>query len=581
MHVTEQSPKTYGSDVLVDVLLRMGIDHLSINPSATLRGLHDTAVNSELGAGMSLVLCCHEEIAVAVAHGYAKTAGKPMAVAVGNIVGLQHASMAIYNAWSDRVPMLVLSGAGPLDAASRRPHVDWVHATVDQGRIVSDVVKWNDQPLSIGALVPSLVKGHRLATAKPMAPVHFALDTSLQEQPAELWSSPLPDQYATSSHLLPHPEDLSRAVEALASAQRPLIMVGRVEGATEAVTMLAETLRAPVIDIGQRLGIRGGHRLDLSDCRESLVAMADMILALEVKDLHGRLHTSPDPTTRQIRALTGPETSVIRVGLDELVSSGYGQFQYQPADIEVIGEPEAAVSQLVVGLAEHPVRDSWSDRDPWWEESRQRSIREWTSVMEASWDSSPVSSARLAHELGQVLAGRPWVLAHNQLGPWPNRLWNWDGSTRFLGLLQFAAVALGYGPGVATGAGIAAKTTGETVVSIDGDGDFLYTPSALWTAANQKVPVLFVVLNNGAYGVDIHHQLAIAKARGRSTEYPEKGLELDSPPVRFSELAKSFGVFSEAAVDDPGDLNRAFATALTHIDDGHGPALVEVVTQRY
>ena len=151
---------------------------------------------------------------------------------------------------------------------------------------------------------------------------------------------------------------------------------------------------------------------------------------------------------------------------------------------------------------------------------------------------------------------------------------------RFLGLLQFAAVALGYGPGIATGAGIAAKKTGETVVCIDGDGDFLYTPSALWTAAAQKVPALFVVLNNSAYAVDIHHQLAIARGRGRNIENPVKGLDLEAPTISFSGIARGFGVYADDAVRDPSDLPAVLGRALEHIDAGFGPALVEVITER-
>lgn len=571
--------KTFGSDVVVDVLLRMGIDHLAINPSATLRGLHDSIVNTEAGSRLDLVLCCHEEIAAAVAHGYAKAAGKPMAVAVGNIVGLQHASMAIYNAWSDRVPMVVLSGAGPLDAAARRPHVDWVHATIDQGRIIADVVKWWDQPLSVDAMVHSLIRAHRIATTKPMAPVHIALDTSVQEQEARLWESPLPDMYAEGPRIVPSEVEIQTIAERLATAERPVIMVGRIEDRTAEVERLAELLRAPVIDVGQRLGITWGHELDLSDARQDLLPLADLVLALEVKDLYGRLNTTPDPISRSIRPLISDETQVVRIGLDELVTHGFGQFQYQRADRELIADPEMALDLLLAVLEGDERQSGWEARPAWWSDIAADARASAKAASERSWGNVPISGARLAHELDVALADRPVLLAHNQLWPWPNRLWR-RTRPRFLGLLQFAAVALGYGPGIAAGAGIAARQTGETVVCIDGDGDFLYTPSALWTAARQRVPVLYVVMNNSAYGVDINHQAAIATGRGRDASNPVKGLDLESPTVNFCDIARGFGVFAERPVSDPGELGPYLHRALKHVDAGNGPAVVEVITER-
>jgi thiamine pyrophosphate-dependent acetolactate synthase large subunit-like protein len=571
--------RTFGSDVVVDVLLRMGIDQMSINPSATLRGMHDSIVNTDAGSAMNLVLCCHEEIAVAVAHGYAKASGSPMAVAVGNIVGLQHASMAIYNAWSDRVPMLVFSGAGPLDAATRRPHVDWVHATIDQGRIVSEIVKWSDQPLSVESLVPSMVRAYRITTTKPMAPVHIALDTALQEKEAGLWQSPLPDKYAAGLRIGHAADDVDALADRLASAGRPVIVVGRVEDRTEAVVRLAEMLRAPVIDVGQRLGIPWDHELDLSDARQEILPQADVVLALEVKDLHGRLHTTPDPVTRAIRPIVSEDAAVLRVGLDELITHGYGQFQFQRADVDVVAEPEPVLDDLIDALEAASSSAEWESRPDWWSAPAERVRSEWEATLQTTWGSSPIANGRLASELDAALGDRDVLLAHNQLWPWPNRTWK-RRSMRFLGLLQFAAVALGYGPGIATGAGIAAKRTGETVVCIDGDGDFLYTPSALWTAAAQRVPVLFVVLNNSAYAVDIHHQLAIARGRGRSTDNPVKGLDLEAPSISFTGIARGFGVFADDAVSDPSELAAVLGRALEHVDGGFGPALVEVITER-
>src|ERR687886_3059413 len=127
----------YGSDLIVDLLKLLDVEYVALNPGSSFRGIHDSLVNYESGRkpNPEMILCCHEEIAVAVAHGYAKAAGKPMAAIVHNVVGLQHASMAIYNAWVDRVPILVLGGTGPMDSTERRPWIDWIHPSYAQGEV--------------------------------------------------------------------------------------------------------------------------------------------------------------------------------------------------------------------------------------------------------------------------------------------------------------------------------------------------------------------------------------------------------------------------------------------------------------
>ena len=97
-----------------------------------------------------MLLCLHEEAAVAIAHGYAKVTGKAMAAAVHSNVGLFHATMAIFNAWCDRMPILILGATGPVDAMKRRPWIDWIHTAADQGAIIRNFTKWDDQPASAG-----------------------------------------------------------------------------------------------------------------------------------------------------------------------------------------------------------------------------------------------------------------------------------------------------------------------------------------------------------------------------------------------------------------------------------------------
>jgi len=216
----------YGSDLVVELLRAVGVEHVAVNPGATFRGLHDSLVNYGGARGPELVLTTHEEIAVALAHGYAKAKGRPMAAVVHDIVGLQHASMAIFNAFCDRVPLLVLGATGPMDTTRRRPWIDWIHTALVQGTQVRDYVKLDDQPASVAAIPEAFLRAWRLARTEPQGPVYLCLGAGVQEEALE-GPIPMPDvgrfQPATPRHADP------RAVEdaslRLAEARYPGVVV--------------------------------------------------------------------------------------------------------------------------------------------------------------------------------------------------------------------------------------------------------------------------------------------------------------------------------------------------------------------
>src|SRR5215212_9130011 len=212
---TTTSRAEYGSDVVVVMLRALGIDYAAANPGASWRGLHDSMVNFGDGTP-EMLLTCHEEIAVAMAHGYARAAGKPMAAITHNIVGLQHATMAIFNAWCDRVPLIVLGGTGPMDTRQRRPWIDWVHTALVQGNQVRDYVKWDDQPSSIEAIPESLLRAYRIAMTEPRGPVYVCLDAGIQEQRVT-GAIRIPDvsKYAPPAPPGPNPESIREAARLL------------------------------------------------------------------------------------------------------------------------------------------------------------------------------------------------------------------------------------------------------------------------------------------------------------------------------------------------------------------------------
>src|SRR5271155_2944418 len=225
----------FGSDVVAETLRALEIPYIAVTPGASYRGLHDSIVNYLGNTTPQMLLCVHEEAAVAIAHGYAKVTGKAIAAAVHSNVGLQHATMAMFNAWCDRMPMLVLGATGPVDAMKRRPWIDWIHTARDQGALVRGYTKWDDQPASPGAAREALLRGTWIANTAPQGPVYINLDAEMQE--AKL-TEPLPS--IDAARYLPPvvtaaPADLvQQAAAMLKSAKQAVILAGRASRSEDA-----------------------------------------------------------------------------------------------------------------------------------------------------------------------------------------------------------------------------------------------------------------------------------------------------------------------------------------------------------
>jgi len=263
-----------GSDFMVRVLASLGIEYIAVNPGASFRGLHESLINSSDSAKPQIITCLHEEQAVAFAHGYAKVTGKPMAVACHGTVGFQHASMAVYNAWCDKVPILILGG-NHRDAASRPFPVLWDHSAQDPVAAIRDATKWDDQPASLQHFAESTVRAYRVAITPPMGPVAIAIDSDLQERPVD--GDP---QIPRLSRVLPlqgDPGAVHEAAAQLVSAEAPVIVVERYAGSQEGINRLvelAELLQAVVIDRGARMNMRSTAIVFFESARQEPAAPA-------------------------------------------------------------------------------------------------------------------------------------------------------------------------------------------------------------------------------------------------------------------------------------------------------------------
>ena len=570
----------YGSDLIVDVLRALDIEYAALNPGATFRGLHDSLVNYGGNTRPGIIQCCHEEIAVAIAHGYAKAAGKPMAAILHNVVGLQHGSMAIFNAWCDRAPVLLLGGTGPMAVEKRRPWIDWIHTALVQGQAVRDYVKWDDQPASLPSIPEAIVRGYRIAMTEPQGPVYLCFDAELQEMPLEE-RIPVPDvdRFAPPSPIAADPAALDRAATLLRNAERPVIVadyLGRTPAAVPALVRLAELLAAPVIDLGGRFNFPSTHPLDLTAAAAELLPTADVVLALDVIDLHGALART-DRLTRKSEPIVRESARIVHITLSELGIRSWvtGYQRLVPVDLPILADTALALPALVARLdglaAESGRRRTRLDELRAKHDAVRRAVR---ARCEASWDDRPIAPSRLTAEVWEALRGEDWVLAGGA-DAWVRDLWEWTQPHQYLG--HSGGAGLGYCAGASIGAALAHQGSEKVCVDLQADGDLLYTPSAIWTAAHHRIPLLFVMYNNRSYFNDEHHQALVAKARQRSVENRVVGIRIEDPPVDFAGMARAFGAHGEGPIEDPSLIGPAVRRALRAVKDERRPALVDVV----
>lgn len=571
-----------GSDFMVDVIKTLDLRYIAANPGSSFRSLHESVVNYGGNSKPELIMCLHEETSVAIAHGYAKAAGKPMGVMMHGTVGLQHGSMAIYNAWCDRVPIMMFAGNG-LDATKRRPGTEWYHSVQDAASLVRDFVKWDDQPVSLQHFAESTVRAYKIATTTPMEPVLIVAEIDLQEDAIEheaelkipVLSLTVPSQGDSGA--------LATAARMLVAAKAPVIVVERAARNQEGVQRLvrfAETLNAPVIDLGARMNFPTTHYLSQTDRRRELVRGADVILMLEVADPWGEMNSVTDPF-KEYRRLASDTVKTITLSFSDVyLKSNYQDFQrFQSINMPISGDVQASLPEFTEQLRramDTPRKQALAARTPElraaWEEMHKRA-RDAAAV---GWDASPVSTSRLAAEVWDVIKAEPWSLVVSDRITWARRLWPTTEFHQMLG--GSGGQGVGYSLPGAVGAALANRDKGLLSVTFQPDGDLLYAPGALWTAAHHKIPLLFVMHNNRGYHQETMHLQRMASMHNRRMDQAWIGNALENPTIDFARMAQSYGVWAEGPISDPAALGPALRRALAVVKSGL-PALLDVVCQ--
>ena len=521
-----EQKEVWGSDAIAAMLRALDVPYLALNPGASYRGLHDSLVNYLGNKTPQMLLCIHEEVAVAIAHGYARASDKMMGAVVHSNVGLMHASMAVFNAWCDRQPLLLLGATGPWDANKRRPWIDWIHTCADQGALIRDYTKWDNQPASVQGAYEALLRASQIAQTAPRGPVYINLDVAVQEEKiGPLPALPDPARYQAAPSPAPSAELVAQAAALLSGAKNPVIMAGRGRRSIEswkARVALAEKLQARVVTDLKGAAIfptdhplhTGTPGMFLAADAAAAIREADVILSLDWNDLAGTLKQSygGKPVTAK----------VINVSCDQHSHRGWSM-DYQalpPSDVYLLTEPDTAVPLLTAACKARPA----------------------LAVKPAAAPSFPtpteVSILGVAQALNAATKDGEICITKLPLG--------WNGAYRhFKHPLDYLGAdgggGVGAGPGMTVGAALALQGTGRLAVGVVGDGDFLMSVTAIWTAVHYKLPALFIVCNNRSFYNDELHQERVAVERARPVENKWIGQQMSEPDIDIAAMGRAQG----------------------------------------
>jgi len=578
-----------GSDFMIDVIKTLDIEYVFSNPGSSFLGLHESIVSYGGNRQPEFITCMHEESSVAMCNGYYKAAGKPAASLCHGTVGLQHAAMAMYNAWCDRVPLIAILG-NTIDGTRRAGANDWRHSAQDPALMVRDFTKWDDQPISLQGFAESMVLGYKISTTPPMEPVAIVVDSDLQEMEiTEAQRKALSIPKFTPAQP-PHGDlgAVREAAQMLVSAENPVIITDRLARTPEGMKLLVELcelLNVPVFDIPTRQNMPTTHYLNQTQRGRGLVAKADLVMGFEVTDFWGQItqfNRDDNLGTPRIK----PGTKLVTLGVANLyMRANYADFQrYAAVDLSISGDAEATLPYLIEEVKRALSNDrkaKFAARADEFIKMHAASFDESRRLAAIGWGASPVSTSRMCMELWNAIKAEDWALvsvgaSENFISNWPHRLWPFEKHYQYLGV--GAGGGVGYGLPAAVGAAIANKRLGRFSVNIQCDGDFMYANGALWTAAHHRVPLLTVMHNNRSYGQETMLLQGVANRRGRGVDTAKIGTAIEDPNIDYAKLAQGMGVWAEGPITDPDKLGPALKRAVEVVKGGH-PALVDVVTQ--
>jgi acetolactate synthase-1/2/3 large subunit len=555
-----------GSDLMVQLIRDLGIEYVAANPGSTFEGLQESFINygNPRNQTPEFITALHEESSVAMAHGYAKAEGKPMLALLHGTIGIQHASMAIYNAYYDRVPVLMIAGNDRRDIPS--------HTALDMAGMVRSFTKWDAQPKTLDEALAALHRAYNEAITPPMAPTLVVMDSDLQKEDAPGAKLPAykPPQFPTV--------DATRTREiakALVDAQNPRIAVGRLrtpEGVQRAVE-LAELVGASTSTAAANGPMSFPQRHPL--CGPGANTTYDYTLGLETGGAQASI-VGPDLPTIVARR---DSANIGFGGLDGSGGRGGNHTSAIQADAEAT---LPAIIEEVKRLLTSDKKALVRDRAAKHAEANQRAhVLAVTQAVErkrAGWDGSPISTARVYAELWPLIMNEDWCLSSPTFFSGGHNVQLWDHDRPYSSLGGQGAGGMGYGAPASVGAALAAKHRNRFVVNIQCDGDLNYAPGVLWTAAHHQLPLLTVMHNNRAWHQEFMYIAYMAGVRGRGGDRAHIGSTLREPYIDYAKMAAGYGMAGEGPISDPAKLAAALKRGVDSVKRGE-PYLIDVITQ--
>jgi len=560
---------------MVQTLKELGIEFVAANPGSSFEGLQESLVNygDPPNAMPELITALHEETAVDMADGYAKAEGRPMCALLHGTIGLQHAAMAIYQAYYSGTPLLLIAG--------RDDGFIQAHTANDMAAIVRGFTKWDAQPKTLAGCLDVLQEAYRQAITPPTGPALVVIDTELQKQEAGNISVP--------KYRAPVIDGIDSAAareiaQRLLGAENPRINVGQLrtaDGVRHAVE-LAELVGACTSTRATSGPMSFPQRHPL--CGPGASTHYDFTLGLE---------TGPANL-----ALIGPRIASLAAARDK-AGIGFGGLRTSgsreaaasantPAsaiDTKMAVDAEAslpeiirAARELITGSQQHAIAERNVKHAAANREATLTALRKAVDEKRIGWDATPVSTARIYAELWPLIMNEDWCLASPSAfsGSHHRELWAHDRPYSYLG--PQGAGGMGYGAGASGGAALAARQRGRFVINIQTDGDLNYAPGVLWSAAHHRLPMLTIMHNNRAWHQEMMFLEFMAGARGRGTNRASIGSTLRDPFIDYRKMAEAYGMAGEGPIENPARLQAALRRGIDSVKRGM-PYLIDVLTQ--
>ncbi|HEY4214804.1 MAG TPA: thiamine pyrophosphate-binding protein [Steroidobacteraceae bacterium] len=563
-----------GSDLMVQTLKELGIEFLAANPGSSFEALQESVVNygTPPNTMPEFITALHEESAVDMASGYGRAEGKPMCALVHGTVGLQHASMAIYQAYYFGTPMVLIAGR---DDTFIQPHT-----ANDMAAMVRGFTKWDAQPTTLEGALQALQEAYRQAVTPPTAPTLVVIDTELQKLEAGALTVPKYKPPVISGVDRTAAREIA---EKLLGATNPRISVGQLrtpEGVRHAIE-LAELVGASTSTTATSGPMSFPQRHPL--CGPGANTKYDFTLGLETGPADIALVGPRISSLTAARDKSGIGFGGLRAEHGRERAEGGGRRNVIVAQLDVDAEaslPEItrAAKELMTRSHQRVIGERTAKHAAANEEARLSALRTAVDAKRVGWDASPVSTARLYAELWPLIMNEDWCLASptNFSGAHHRQLWAHDRPYSYLG--GAGAAGLGYGAGACAGAALAARARGRFVINVQTDGDLNYAPGALWSAAHHRLPMLTIMHNNRAYHQELMFLEFMAGLRGRGTDRAHIGSTLRNPFIDYKKMAEAYGMAGEGPIDNPNLLQAALRRGLASVKRGE-PYMIDVLTQ--